>query len=44
MALYDTGVHAQWGDTLLTLSTCNCHAENARLVIVARKLAPNIPA
>lgn len=37
-ALYDTGVSAQYGDTLLTLSTCAYHVENGRFVIVARKI------
>lgn len=36
-ALYDTGVTAQFGDTLLVLSTCNYHIENGRFVVVARK-------
>ena len=32
--LYDTGVDAQWGDRLLTLSTCAYHTENGRFVAV----------
>ena len=37
-ALYDTGVDVEWGDDLLTLSTCSYHVKNGRLVVVARKL------
>lgn len=37
IALYDTGVTASYGDKLLTLVTCSYHAENGRLVVVARK-------
>lgn len=36
-ALYDTGVTAEYGDTLLTLSTCSYHTTNGRFVVVARK-------
>lgn len=36
-ALYDTGVEAVSGDTLLTLSTCSYHTEEGRFVVVARK-------
>ncbi len=35
-SLYDTGVDAEWGDRLLTLSTCEYSKENGRLVVVAR--------
>lgn len=35
--LYDTGITAEYGDTLLVLSTCNNHAEDGRFVVVARK-------
>lgn len=35
-ALYDTGVSAQYGDLLLTLSTCAYHTENGRFVVVAK--------
>lgn len=34
-ALYETGVTAEWGDKLITLSTCEYTKENGRLVIVA---------
>ena len=36
-ALYDTGVTAGYGDTLLVLSTCNYHTADGRFVVVARK-------
>ena len=36
-SLYDTGVPAAYGDTLLTLVTCSYHTENGRFVVVARK-------
>ena len=38
LALYDTGVTAEYGDKLLTLSTCKRFAENGRLVVVAKKI------
>ena len=37
LALYDTGVTAEYGDRLITLSTCEYSAQNGRLVVVARK-------
>lgn len=37
-ALYDTGTRAQYGDTLLTLSTCSKHVRNGRFVVVAKKI------
>lgn len=40
-ALYDTGITAEYGDQLLTLSTCNYHTDNGRFVVVARKEAQN---
>ena len=40
MALYDTGVTAQFGDKFLTLSTCSPHTENGRFVVVAKELEP----
>lgn len=39
LALYDTGVEAEYGDTFLTLSTCAYHVEDGRLAIVAKKIA-----
>ena len=38
-ALYDTGVTAEYGDKLITLSTCEYSAQNGRLVVVAKKIA-----
>lgn len=38
MALYDTENTAQWGDELLTLSTCSYQTDNGRFVVVARKI------
>ena len=38
LSLYDTGVTAEYGDRLLTLSTCKRFAENGRLVVVAKKI------
>lgn len=34
-ALYDTGTEAEYGDRLLTLSTCSYHRENGTFVVVA---------
>lgn len=39
LALYDTGVTAEYGDRLITLSTCEYSAPNGRLVVVAKKIA-----
>lgn len=36
-ALYDTGVTASYGDSLLTLVTCAYHVDNGRFVVVARE-------
>lgn len=38
VALYPTGVTAEYGDQLLTLSTCSYHTENGRFVVIARKV------
>lgn len=38
LALYDTGVDAQYGDKLLLLSTCEYSHTNGRLVIVAKRV------
>jgi len=38
-ALYDTGVTAQYGDKLLTLSTCEYSQKNGRMVVVAKKIS-----
>ena len=37
-ALYDTGITAEYGDKLLTLSTCEYSNNNGRLVVVAKKM------
>lgn len=38
LALYDTGVEAQYGDKLITLSTCEKSLTNGRLVVVAKRI------
>ena len=38
-ALYDTGVTAQYGDKLITLSTCEKGDSNRRVVVVAKRIA-----
>lgn len=38
LALYDTGVTAEYGDRLIVLSTCEYSNENGRLAVIARKL------
>lgn len=37
-AFYDTGVSADYGDKLITLSTCEYSGQNSRLVVVAKKV------
>lgn len=37
MAFYDTGVTAEYGDKLITLSTCEYTLNNGRLVVVAKR-------
>lgn len=39
LSLYDTGVSAQYGDKLITLSTCEYSINNGRLVVVAKRVA-----
>ena len=36
--LYDTGIDTEYGDQLLTLSTCEYTYKNGRLVVVAKKV------
>lgn len=36
--LYDTGVTAEYGDELITLSTCEYTYENGRFIVVAKKI------
>ncbi|MBR6451759.1 MAG: class B sortase [Lachnospiraceae bacterium] len=38
MALYDTGVDAEFGDEFITLSVCAYHVENGRLVVVGKRI------
>ncbi len=38
LSLYDTGVTAQKGDRLITLSTCEYTRENGRFAVVAKKI------
>lgn len=38
MALYDTGVTAEFGDEFITLSVCAYHVENGRLVVVGKRI------
>lgn len=37
-ALYDTGIDAEYGDKLVTLSTCEYSNDNGRLIVVAKKI------
>lgn len=39
LSLYDTGVTAEYGDQLLTLSTCDYQEKDGRFVVVAKKIA-----
>ena len=38
LSLYDTGVTAEYGDKLITLSTCEYSRTNGRLVVVAKRV------
>ncbi|MDR1410547.1 MAG: class B sortase [Oscillospiraceae bacterium] len=38
LSFYDTGVTAQYGDKLITLSTCEYSTQGNRLVVVAQKI------
>lgn len=38
LALYDTGVSSEYGDKLITLSTCEYSRNNGRLVVVAKRV------
>ena len=38
MSLYDTGVTAEYGDQLVTLSTCDYNEKNGRFVVVAKRV------
>ncbi len=39
LSFYDTGVTAQYGDKLITLSTCEYTLNNGRLVVVAKRIS-----
>ena len=39
---YDTGIRAEYGDEILTLSTCEYTHENGRFVVVAKKIEGNV--
>ncbi len=39
MSFYETGVDAQYGDTLITLSTCEYTQDEGRLVVVAKRIS-----
>lgn len=39
LSLYDTGVTAQYGDSLLTLSTCDSSQTDGRFVVVAKRIS-----
>ena len=41
LSLYDTGINSEYGDKLITLSTCEYSRENGRMVVVARKVEPD---
>lgn len=36
-ALYDTGISAEYGDKLLTLSTCDNITDNGRWLVIAKQ-------
>ena len=38
MSLYDTGVESYYGDSLITLSTCDYSAGSERFAVVAKKV------
>lgn len=38
LSLYDTGVTAEYGDKLITLSTCEYSRKNGRMVVVAKQM------
>ena len=45
LALYDTGVTAEYGDRLITLSTCEyVRTRTGRLVVVAKKRSADLNA
>ena len=40
-AIYDTRITAEYGDELITLSTCSYHTTDGRFVVVAKKRISN---
>lgn len=38
LSFYDTGINASFGDSLITLSTCDYNEKNGRFVIVAKQI------
>ena len=38
-ALYETGITPQYGDELITLSTCSYHTQDGRLAVIARRVS-----
>lgn len=40
LSLYDTEITAEWGDTFLTLSTCDYDTKDGRFVVVAKRVFP----
>lgn len=38
LSFYDTSVTAEYGDKLITLSTCEYSRNNSRLVVVAKRI------
>ena len=39
LALYDTGISAEYGDKMVCLSTCEYSLDNGRLVVVAKRIS-----
>ena len=39
LSIYETGVSAEYGDKLITLSTCEYSRTNGRLVVVAKRIS-----
>ena len=39
LSLYDTGVKAEYGDKLISLSTCEYSNKNGRIVVVAKRIS-----
>ncbi len=38
LSIYDTGITPQYGERIITLSTCNYHTDDGRFVVAARKI------